>query len=32
MSQDPSKVEEVSELLGELRDAWSQVAAEVERG
>ena len=32
MSQDPTKVEEVSELLGELRDAWSQVAAEVERG
>jgi flagellar protein FliS len=32
MSQDPRKVEEVSELLGELRDAWSRVATEVERG
>jgi flagellar secretion chaperone FliS len=32
LSQDPAKVEEVSELLGELRDAWSQVAAEAERG
>ena len=32
MGQDPAKVEEVSELLGELRDAWSQVAAEVEHG
>jgi flagellar protein FliS len=32
MSQDPSKVEEVSELLGELREAWSQVVAEVEGG
>jgi flagellar protein FliS len=32
MRQDPTKVEEVSELLGELRDAWSQVAAEVDRG
>jgi flagellar protein FliS len=31
MSQDPAKVEQVSELLGDLRDAWSQVAAEVER-
>jgi flagellar secretion chaperone FliS len=31
LSQDAAKVEEVSELLGELRDAWSQVAAEVER-
>ncbi|MGO9762986.1 MAG: flagellar export chaperone FliS [Solirubrobacteraceae bacterium] len=30
--QDPSKVEAVSELLGELREAWSQVVAEVERG
>jgi flagellar protein FliS len=28
---DPVKVEEVAELLGELREAWSQVAAEVER-
>ena len=32
MSQDPSKVEAVGELLGELRDAWSQVVAEVEGG
>lgn len=32
LSQDPSKVEEVSELLGELREAWSDVAAEVARG
>jgi flagellar protein FliS len=30
IGQDPSKVEKVSELLGELRDAWSQVAAEVD--
>jgi flagellar secretion chaperone FliS len=28
MDQDPAKLEEVSELLGELRDAWAQVAAE----
>jgi len=32
MGQDSAKVEEVSELLGELRDAWSQVVAEVEHG
>jgi flagellar secretion chaperone FliS len=32
LSQDPAKIEEVSELLGDLRDAWSQVAAEVEQG
>jgi flagellar secretion chaperone FliS len=32
MSQDPGKVDEVGELLGELREAWSQVVAEVERG
>lgn len=32
MRQDTAKIEEVSELLGELRDAWSQVAAEAERG
>lgn len=32
MSQDPTKVDEVGELLGELRDAWSEVVAEVERG
>lgn len=28
MGQDPAKLEEVSELLGELRDAWAQIAAE----
>ncbi len=28
MSQDPQKVEQVSDLLGELRDSWGQVAAE----
>ncbi|HLM86680.1 MAG TPA: flagellar export chaperone FliS [Solirubrobacteraceae bacterium] len=32
LHQEPAKLEEVSELLGELRDAWSQVAAEVEHG
>jgi|SRR5271154_1855764 len=32
MSQDPSKLEEVSDLLGELREAFSQAAADVERG
>ena len=32
MSQDPTKVEAVIELLGELRDAWSEIAAEAERG
>ncbi|HWJ50842.1 MAG TPA: flagellar export chaperone FliS [Solirubrobacteraceae bacterium] len=32
MNQDPTKLEEVSELLGELREAWSQVAAEVAQG
>jgi flagellar protein FliS len=32
LGQDPTKVEEVSELLGELREAFSQAAAEVERG
>jgi flagellar secretion chaperone FliS len=31
IGQDPAKVEEVSALLGELRDAFSQVAAEVDR-
>jgi flagellar secretion chaperone FliS len=30
LNQDPAKIEEISELLGELRDAWSQVANEVE--
>jgi hypothetical protein len=24
--QDPSKIEEVSELLGELREAWAEIA------
>ncbi len=28
MDRDPRKIEEVSEMLGELRDAWAQVAAE----
>jgi flagellar secretion chaperone FliS len=32
ISRDTSKVEEVIELLDELRDAWDQVVAEVERG
>jgi flagellar protein FliS len=32
VSRDTSKVEEVIELLDELRDAWDQVVAEVERG
>ena len=26
MEQDPAKIEEVSELLGELRDAWAEIA------
>jgi flagellar protein FliS len=26
MQQDPAKIEEVSELLGELREAWAEVA------
>ena len=30
-SQDPAKIDEVSELLGELRDAWAEVAAEAAR-
>src|SRR5580693_6852943 len=29
LSQDPTKLEEVSDLLGELREAWAQVADEV---
>jgi flagellar protein FliS len=29
LSQDPTKLEEVCDLLGELREAWAQVAAEV---
>ena len=32
LEQDADSVEEVSELLGELREAWAQVAAEAERG
>lgn len=32
MHQDTAKIEEVSELLGELREAWSEIAAEAERG
>lgn len=32
MRQDSAMVEEVIELLGELRDAWSEIAAEAERG
>jgi flagellar secretion chaperone FliS len=31
IGQDPAKLEDVAELLGELRDAWSHAAAEVER-
>jgi flagellar protein FliS len=30
-SQDPGKIDEVNELLGELRDAWAEVAAEAAR-
>jgi flagellar protein FliS len=30
-NQDPAKLEEVSELLGELREAWAQVAEEIAR-
>jgi len=30
LNQDAGKVEEVIELLGELREAWSQLAAEAE--
>jgi flagellar protein FliS len=32
MSQDADKLDEVGELLGELRDAFSQIVAELERG
>jgi flagellar secretion chaperone FliS len=32
MSRDPGMVEEVIDLLGELRDAWSEIAAEADRG
>ena len=31
LSQDPGKLEEVSDLLGELREAWAQIAAEAAR-
>jgi flagellar secretion chaperone FliS len=31
MSQDSSKLEEVSDLLGELREAWAEVAVEADR-
>lgn len=31
MTQDAVKLEEVSRMLGELRDAWARVAEEVER-
>lgn len=30
-SQDPGKIDEVNDLLGELRDAWAEVAAEAAR-
>jgi flagellar secretion chaperone FliS len=32
MSQDPARLEEVSDLLGELRDAWAQISEELSRG
>ena len=32
MDQDADKLDEVNELLGELRDAWAQVAAEAAGG
>ena len=32
MDQDAVKVEQVIDMLGELRDAWAQAAAEVDRG
>jgi flagellar protein FliS len=31
ITRDTDKVEQVSRLLGELRDAWSQAAAEIDR-
>jgi len=31
IARDPDKIEEVSRLLGELREAWSQAAAEIDR-
>jgi flagellar protein FliS len=30
LSQDPTKIEEINELMGELRDAWNQVASEID--
>ncbi len=30
LRQEPAKLEEVSELLGELRDAWNQIASEAQ--
>jgi flagellar secretion chaperone FliS len=32
LSQDPAKVEQVGEMLGELREAWAEIAAAAERG
>jgi flagellar protein FliS len=32
MDQDPAKLEQVSDLLGELRESWAIVAAEDSRG
>lgn len=32
LRRDPAMVEEVIELLSELREAWSEIAAEAERG
>jgi flagellar protein FliS len=32
MNQNPAKLEEVSDLLGELRDAWAQISEEFSRG
>lgn len=32
MGQDATKVEQIVDLLGELREAWAQAAGEVDRG
>ncbi len=32
LRQDPAMVEQVIDMLGELRDAWSEIATEAERG
>jgi flagellar protein FliS len=32
LNQNPAKLEEVSDLLGELRDAWAQISEEFSRG